>query len=274
MIAFEIFTFNWSPVVLLLGLLLFWFHLHLTNYKITFKTILFTAGLLLAETSLALPMGPAANQPLFSLHMARHVILLMVAPPLLVAGLPEKLVRRFTEDHKFRSVLTVLLNPVLTWVLGVGIMWFWHAPFVFNGMMMYEGTGWMHYFLKASESLSLLLIGLLFCSPVLFPMPEFRLPDLQGIIYLFLACSACTVLGILITFASPGLYQTAFAGGASTVWGLTEQTDQQLGGLLMWVPGCMLYVSGAMVLLVRWFSKKEPMYQTASKQTSNLKRKA
>lgn len=261
---------QWNPLLLLSGGIMLWMYLHLTRYQLTCRTGLFTGGIVLAEIALALPMGPAAGEPLFSLHMARHVLLLMVAPPLMVAGLPEQGVRHFLRQHQLRSAAGTLLNPLAAWLLGVGIMWFWHAPVVFNSMVVQEGGEVLQYGLMATESLSLLLIGLLFCAPVLFPLAEYRLPPLQGIVYLFTACWACSILGILITFASPGLYHTVFTGGETLVWGLSQQTDQQLGGLLMWVPGCIIYVTGVIVLLVRWFTREDPAHGSVPKQPSTV----
>jgi len=60
------------------------------------------------------------------------------------------------------------------------------------------------------------------------------------------------------------LYHTVFSSGAASVWGLSQQVDQQLGGLLMWVPGCMIYVSGAMNLLLRWFYSARPASRSES----------
>lgn len=248
---------------------LFWLYVRSANYQLSYKTVLFLAGLLIGGTAIALPVGPSPNEPLFSMHMAKHVLLLMVAPPLLMAGLSEKHVQRWMSTGN-GSILKKLTHPAIAWISGVGIMWFWHAPPVYNAMMTLDGTGWIHTALMALEIISLIGIGLLFCSPILFPIEEIRLPELQGIIYLFTACVGCSILGILITFASTGLYQTAFSRTAGEVWGLSQSTDQQLGGLLMWVPGCFIYVSGVITLLARWYSKKEPVYQPKSNSTRTV----
>lgn len=270
MSGFEFIGLQWNPVLCIAGVILLWLHLHFTQYNFTPKTALFGIGLILAELALALPMGPAPGQSLFSLHMLRHILLLMIAPPFLVSGLPKNLIEKFFNAGRSEFILKISTYPVLAWILGVGIMWFWHAPPVFNGMMTYDGPEWVKFVLMACEIISLLLIGMVFCSPILFPLEEYRLPPLKGIVYLFTACWGCSLLGILITFASPGLYQTIFSSGSQEVWGLTQQSDQQLGGLLMWVPGCVMYVSGAMVLLARWYSRKRPVHQTNSKQPSTL----
>jgi cytochrome c oxidase assembly factor CtaG len=94
---------------------------------------------------------------------------------------------------------------------------------------------------------SLLLAGLLFCWPLITPYSSSRLSALQSILYLASACIACSLAGLLITFAPQGMYR-----------GITIH-DQQSGGLIMWVPCCFVYLAATMTLLIRWLSQKEPV---------------
>jgi len=94
---------------------------------------------------------------------------------------------------------------------------------------------------------SLLLAGFIFCWPLVTPYPSLRLPALHSILYLASACVACSLAGLLITYAPQGMYR-----------GVTIH-DQQSGGLIMWVPCCFLYLSATMTLLIRWLSLKEPV---------------
>jgi len=94
---------------------------------------------------------------------------------------------------------------------------------------------------------SLLLAGFIFCWPLVTPYPSLRLPALHSILYLASACVACSLAGLLITYAPQGMYR-----------GVTIH-DQQSGGLIMWVPCCFLYLSASMTLLIRWLSLKEPV---------------
>jgi len=94
---------------------------------------------------------------------------------------------------------------------------------------------------------SLLLAGFIFCWPLVTPYSSLRLPALHSILYLASACVACSLAGLLITYAPQGMYR-----------GVTVH-DQQSGGLIMWVPCCFLYLSATMTLLIRWLSLKEPV---------------
>lgn len=264
----NIFDIN-TLLILITGCGLFWLYIRSGEYTFSYKTALFGAGLLVAGIAIAFPSGPASGGSLFSMHMAKHVLLLMVAPPLMLAGFPEKPVQSLISNSGVGWLLKTLIHPVIAWILGVGIMWFWHAPPVYNGMMRVDNSVFQSSLLIV-EIVSLIGVGLLFCSPILFPVEEYRLPALPGIAYLFTACVGCSILGILITFSSPGLYQTAFTPGSSEIWGLTRSTDQQLGGLLMWVPGCIIYVTGVLVLLTRWYSESENAHRTKSNRTSTI----
>jgi len=177
----NILFWNWSPVLWLMGGMLLGWHLYITKYKVTGKTILFAVGLALVEIALALPLGPAPGEPLFSMHMIRHILLLMLAPPFLIGGLPEEPVQKLFLKPGIHKTGSVLLYPPVTWMLGVGIMWFWHAPFIFDMMADYAGTGWVPVLLHTAEIGSLLGVGILFCSPIVFPLDKYRLSPLKGV---------------------------------------------------------------------------------------------
>ena len=122
-------------------------------------------------------------------------------------------------------------------------MWLWHAPTLCNAAATSRTV-------SAIQTTSLLLMGSVFWWQVLAPREEQRLSPPAGIVYLFTACTACSVLGIILTFAPVSIcpvYQHPVdrLGMLSTIrgnWGLTSDRDQQIGGLLMWVPMCAIYV--------------------------------
>ncbi len=88
---------------------------------------------------------------------------------------------------------------------------------------------------------------------------------MAGMAYLISACLACTILGIFITFSPvsvcPIYLHPADRLGVMNLlrqdWGLTPLVDQQIGGLMMWVPACMVYLSGVLGLLIRWYASEE-----------------
>ena len=141
------------------------------------------------------------------------------------------------------------------WCLGVGGMWL-YAPTLCNAAVT---NGWIHRL----QYVSLLLMGFAFWWPILGPWSRQRLSPLAGIVYLLSACLGCTILGIILMFApledcSIYLHPINGLGILPLIqnrWGLTPAKDQQLGGLLMWVPVCLIYFSGIIGLLARRYGQ-------------------
>jgi cytochrome c oxidase assembly factor CtaG len=134
-------------------------------------------------------------------------------------------------------------------------MWVWHAPVLCNAAASSHSV-------SSVQTLSLLVLGAAFWWQVLAPSEIQRIAPLHGVIYLFTACLACTVLGIIVTF-SPVTICRAYLhpidrlGIASLIdctWGMTPRRDQQIGGLLMWVPMCLVYLAAILGQLARWYS--------------------
>lgn len=193
---------------------------------------------------------------LFSIHMVVHVVILLIVAPLLVLALPDQLPRML---QRFFTV--VRLHPWLSWICGVGIMWFWHVPAVFNRMMDHSGA--FHEVLHNCETISLIAAGMIFSYPVL--RERDKMHPLASVIYLSSACVFCSLLGLMITFAPPGLYYHFLSSQdplqLNTViqrqWHISRADDQQAAGLIMWVPCCMIYVGASLYLLLNWFSERQ-----------------
>jgi cytochrome c oxidase assembly factor CtaG len=222
-----------------------------------FRNACFWVAVLMAVLCFCSPLYLLSSHYLFSAHMVVHVLLLMAVGPMLLLSLSER-GKNFSAFFLFLKK-----HPVLGWLTGLGAMWFWHVPLIFNTAM-----GEMHRqgfsFLAVLESCSLIMAGILFAAPVLHPNKEYRMDALSGVVYLFTACIGCSLLGLLITFAPAGTYHHFLSHhdpiGLNKIIlraGITQATDQQAAGLIMWVPCCLLYVSVAMYLLVQWFGQKE-----------------
>jgi putative membrane protein len=203
--------------------------------------------------TLASPIDALANGYLFSAHMLQHLLLLLVVPPLILLSLLPAPVSESPQSDRWKWLSWILSYPLAAWLLGVGGMWLWHAPVLCNAAV---ANVWVHRLQYGS----LLLMGFAFWMPVLGLGSKQRLSPLAGIIYLSSACLGCTVLGIIITFSpvevcSIYLHPVDRLGILSLIqhqWGLTPSKDQQIGGLLMWVPACLIYFCAIMGLFIRW----------------------
>jgi cytochrome c oxidase assembly factor CtaG len=240
----------------------------------------FVAALALVALAFLSPLNLLATRVLFSAHMAQHLVLLLLVPALLLLSLPEVTARRelwpplrsdvaglaeagispHREQRPPRCRRTRARPSTLAivgWVFGVGSMWFWHVPQLCNAAAANPGV-------HVAQTVSLLAMGAGFWWPILAPVTTDRLIPGHGIIYLFTACLACTGLGILLTLSGvdvcPILQEP---GRVPTVWRAlreqyTAQRDQQIGGLLMWLPMCLVYVAAIVLELARWLGEPAP----------------
>jgi cytochrome c oxidase assembly factor CtaG len=212
-----------------------------------------SAATLVLGFALVSPIGTLADGYLFSAHMLQHLLLLLVAPPLALLGVCRSGGRAVGGRSRAES-----RRWAVAWLAGVSAMWLWHAPRLCDAATR---SGWIHLV----QELSLVGMGLAFWWPILAPREESRLAPLAGIVYLFTACTACTLLGIAITF-SPVEVCSVYAHPVDRLgalgllrggWGLTPERDQQLGGLFMWVPACLVYGAGILGILARWYGTPE-----------------
>jgi cytochrome c oxidase assembly factor CtaG len=220
------------------------------------------AGWMIAASGVVLmalmsPLAALADGYLFSAHMAQHILLLLAAPALALMALP--------PGVRTPRWLARILRPAVCWGCGVGAMWVWHVPALCNAAAESRAV-------SAVQTVTLLAMGGAFWYSLLAPGAMERIGPLQGIAYLFAACAACTVLGIILTF-SPVTICTAYLQPVDRLgiepmlvgtWGMTAARDQQVGGLLMWVPMCLVYLAAIFGQIARWYGMPaEPSHANA-----------
>ena len=246
---FLIYAWKWNPALLLLCALA------LAGYFLAFRLrgrpAYLGAALVIFLGALISPLSELADGYLFSAHMVQHILLVLIVPALFLLSLPGSV--------SLPPPLTSFNHPLIGWIAGVGAMWLWHVPALCNAATTLKAV-------SAIQTVSLLLMGSLFWWQVLAPRTDERLSPLSGIVYLFTACTACSVLGIILTFAPisicPAYQQPIDRLGILALinshWGLTSDRDQQIGGLLMWVPMCLIYLAAILAQLARWQSDSSP----------------
>lgn len=264
-------TWAWKPSVLIVCAALVLGYSAALRFRFSKEVIFFIAAILILLLALVSPLDMIGHRYLFSAHMLQHILLLLIVPLLLLLGIPSSIVKKVLTLSPISRVPRVLGHPLLAWLLGIGAMWIWHIPNLYNATMENEG-------LHIVEQLSLPVIGTIFWWPVVTPLEELRLSPLVSILYVFFACLGCTILGIIITFASIGLYPHYLhpndtLGILSLIrnrWGISQESDQQFGGLLMWVPCCLVYVCVIMLTLARWYSTPEVDTKSSSSDSKTL----
>lgn len=213
------------------------------------RPLCFAAGLLVILGALNGPIHDLSDGYLFWVHMGQHLLLTMVMPPLLIAGLPGPLVERWVGWPGFRAGARVLTHPVFAGVFFATILLAWHTIGAYDLMMREHGV-------HVATHLMFMAAAVLLWWPVMSPAPSLpRLSPGLGMLYLFLVQLPMQLLGALLTFAGRPLY--AWYVTAPRTFGFSPLDDQRLGGLLMWVPG-NLWIWGAMsVLFFQWARKEQ-----------------
>ena len=220
----------------------------------TAQSLAFAAGWVALALALLSPLDTLSGE-LFAVHMLQHETLMLIAAPLLVLGRPLPIFLwafsarvRLALGHatQIRGVSRLwqgLTRPITAWALHALALWAWHAPRVFEAALINRG---IHDFQRAllSRHRAVVLVR----DPA---RARSRQPGV-AVLYLFTTTIHTSVLGALITFGSHPWY--AAYRDTALLWGLTPLEDQQLGGLIMWVPGSLVYVAVALVLLARWIN--------------------
>jgi cytochrome c oxidase assembly factor CtaG len=243
--AFFLSAWDWEPSIVVgcavLGLAAILFR------ERPWQTLTFLAGVLLLLVDLVSPIDTLGDVYLFSAHVLQHFLLALVIPALFVLGTPRKFAASLSRWDR--------IPALLAWALGVGTMIVWHVPVLFNAALANDA-------LHIAQHLSFLVTGTIFWWPILHPIEARRVPPLGAVAYLFSACTFCSILGAVLTFMPLGLYPAYLSPKdefgilhlVRDTWGLDPKSDQQLGGLLMWVPSCLVYLSAILATAARWFS--------------------
>ncbi len=251
-------NWDWNPSVIGLCAALIISYIIVTRFRLTFNGALFITGVLLLLITLVSPIGILGHNYLFSAHMLQHILLLLIVPLFLLIGIPPSLAKKIMSWSPIANVILVPRQPFAAWLFGVGAMWIWHIPVIYNTSLQNEG-------LHMLQQMSLLVMGMIFWLPVFSPLEEWRLTPPFATLYLFSACIGCTILGIIITFSAVGHYP-AYLNPVDSLGilpfirnelYLTPELDQQIGGLIMWVPCCLIYLLASMVTIARWYKTPE-----------------
>jgi cytochrome c oxidase assembly factor CtaG len=251
---------EFHPSVVAGCLLLLFVYLWAVQFRLNRATLLFVAGVVILFLALVSPLDSLGDDYLFSAHMAQHILLNILAPPLLVLGIPEELAAAILRWEPAARVERILRKPVTAWILGTATLWIWHFPFLYNATLVNEG---IHIF----EHLTFLVTGTIFWWPVFAPLPFSRISPLGSMIYLSIGATANALLGIIFTISATPFY-SGYAhpedelGALSLIrekWGLTQIADQQLGGALMWTFGSAIFFWAIMVMIARWLRESKKL---------------
>jgi putative membrane protein len=209
----------------------------------------FGLGWLVLAGALISPLH-AAGERSFAAHMLEHELLMLVAAPLLVLGRPVGVflwalphrtrlgLHNWTQGKHYRGVWGAVSSAPVATALQLAALWLWHAPHLFE--LALRSEGW-----HIAQHVSFLATALLFWHALLRqPRPG------VNVACLFVTALATGALGGLMALSDSPWYD-AYALLGMTPYGLTPAEDQQLAGLLMWIPGGAVHAIVALVLVQR-----------------------
>jgi len=208
------------------------------------RRLAFAAGLLVLLVSLNGPIHDLSDYYLFSVHMVQHLLLTLVFPPLLIWGTPGWLLRPLVRPPAVLAVARVVTRPLVAAAIFTLNLAVWHLTPFYELMMRSHDV-------HIATHLMFIVAATILWFPVMSPVPE--LPRLSygiGMLYLFLVGIPMQIVAAMITLADEVLYPWYTA--APRTWGLTPLADQQLGGIIMWVPAGIVPLVAFTVVFFRW----------------------
>lgn len=212
----------------------------------------FLGGWALLVVALVSPLD-ALGGALFSAHMIQHELLMIAAAPLLVLGRPlgawmwalpprwRKAVGGAVRWRPLKAAWRGITAPAGAWLLHAAALWLWHVPALFQLALLHPS---MHSLQHTS----------FLASALLFWWTIFRHPGGAAMLSLFTTMVHTGALGALLTL-SPGLWYPLYVEPTAAL-GFDPLQDQQMGGLVMWVPGGVAYLVSALALALRWLDEK------------------
>jgi putative membrane protein len=222
------------------------------------RAVSFFAGIGFLILALCSPIDAAANQ-LLSAHMLQHMLLVLFAAPLLAAGAPLPAfasgLPRALRPTAIRTLHSPLLrtlrhysSPLVATLAQAIVFWLWHLPTAYEAALRHESV-------HAFEHVSMLASGIWFWAAVIPALGRRRDAGGTEILAITLAGMQCGMLGALLTFSGTAWYSIYTSREA--LWHLTPTTDQQLAGLVMWIPGGTIYLIAALLLVPLWLRSDE-----------------
>ena len=227
----------------------------------------FASGWLVLGAALVSPLD-ALGAWLFSAHMVQHELLMIVAAPLLVIGRPlaawtwavaprhRPAVRTRIHAPALATSWRWITAPLAAWTAHALALWCWHIPAFFDAALRSEP-------IHILQHLTFLGTALLFWWAVLGG--DRRVASAVPIVLLFTTMLHSSILGALLSLASTPWYSPY--GATSSAFGLTPLEDQQLGGLVMWIPGGLAYLVAGLALAARWLGRP-PRESAARRHTA------
>ena len=254
----EIFVWHWHIEILLGLTLVQMLYLHIIGAfvsenktkKINPKEVIsFTSGILLILVCTVSPLHHIADNYLFSAHMLQHVFLTLVAPPLLILGIPGRIIDNLIKSKIQIFIFKRLLHPITIFFIFNLVFSIWHMPILYNLSVNNHSVHIFEHFTFISSAFAMWW-------PIFNKsknLPRISFP--AQMIYIFLLSVAQIIVFGIITFSNSPIYE--FYANAPKLWNLTPLIDQQIGGVIMKVGSAILFMTIILKRFFDWYQNEQ-----------------
>ncbi len=231
------------------------------------QVVFFSLGVLVIYAATGSPLHDLSDTYLASAHMLQHILLMLVAAPLLIAGIPGWIWQALLRVRGAMPVARVLTNPLVALALFNATLLLTHMPSVVD---LQVRQWWFHLFVHLGQ----VGAGLVLWWPILSQVPELpRLSYPLQMGYLFLQSLLPSVAASFVTFSS-GVVYPVYAE-APRIWGITPITDQQIAGGLMKLMGSLILWSFMTLAFFKWYAREEaeaqgPQWEEVQEELNQL----
>ncbi|MBV8083651.1 MAG: cytochrome c oxidase assembly protein [Chloroflexi bacterium] len=210
----------------------------------------FAAGMAVLAVALVSPLDDLSDRYLLTAHMVQHLMLVLLAAPLLARAMPSDWAAR------------IRVHPIIAFAM-------FNVVFTFSHVQVWYEATLIHEPLHVIEHLAYLLTGIVNWLPVLTPAPERRLSYPLRMLYLFLETLPMFVVGALLSLSESVLYP--FYLRAPRILPVTPLEDQSTAGLLMWIGGSFFYLGALTLVFFKWANREigleEPIVEESWQET-------
>lgn len=253
-------TWNWDLLILLNLVLLNWCYLrgirrlrtkaHGKRYAGPLPMAAFAGSSVVLIVALISPLH-ALSESLAAAHMVQHMLLMVVAAPLFVLGspalvltwgLPRSVLPLLGRCRRWLDA-KLLWQPWFVWVIYAAALWLWHLPAAYQAALFDP-------LIHDAQHITFFVSACLYWRVLLDPVRRRQLQPIAAFVLLFTTALHAMVLGVFMAL-SPIIWYDVYAARTQP-WGLTPLADQQLAGLIMWMPACLIYPAAAAAVIGRW----------------------
>ena len=214
------------------------------------QVALFSLGVLVLYVALTGPLHELADNFLFSAHMVQHLLIVLVTPPLLLVGIPGWLLRPLIRPSLVLTAGRFLTNPLIAFLIFTAVLAAWHLPLLYDLTMSNHAA-------HVTEHVMFIASAVIMWWPLMSLLPELpRASYPIQMVYLFFMTLPMGFIGAAITFSHRVLYP--WYDNVPRLWGLSAVADQQIGGLIMKIPGALTFMVLLVLVFFAWYNRDGP----------------